>query len=736
MSDEIAGFDDPPTTLEPGQGRAESSLRRLMIGEQPFFILKQRGSFPAMAYDHGRLLAKEMEQGALPEIISLITSGADLESETMSHVAAAVYQCYSERVEKNVSDEFENALDGIVEGYRDGVDHPRFSAKELRDAILAIEVGNIIDGVMRIFSIPGVRASHAPGVLALVLPYLSDDADKTYLHRATTDPESGKALQDTLQRMTGPNGRFDFACTGFSVPGSATRDGRHLHARNLDADLYNWNRAPVLFLADETPENAAWHKYAAFGTAGLLYPGGISGLNDAGIGAALHQMSTTAYDSNFLFSHGDIAPFVQQRILRECATLDEAADLAKDTNHFAAWTMFCSDAKTGEAIRIEVTGEDVKVSDAKAEPVVQTNHFLEPDFVERHFDENDAHFTPTIGKWMETHARFTAVTGALKEAAANRAVDVDWAIDRLASGLDGYLEPIRIERDGAAATLAGERSFGRVPRKVYGQLGSIVIGDPQRRPGHDEVWMTTGDRLPSTQSHYAGWAVDWESFDLAPVDNDPVRRTRQYENSGRKNWEESFTRYLWARLAVCRYRDANGQLLRRSPTEDEERQGQIGAASILGTAIDLAGQDRIIEVPYHYMRARMHHAAGNYGDAKQDWDLLRDIWAKQNGNDRIDDAWPVADPLYDPLMHPFEAALVAALSTVTEDLLAGNTAWPGRAERLAESRTLLDQLKLEFFGAGNPAHFDLEDWLERIGEIETKGGAEVDLPEPHFVTVE
>lgn len=735
MSDEIEGLDDAPISLAAGQGRADSSLRRLAIRHQPFFILKQRGSFPAMAYDHGRLLAREMEKGALPEIISLIAGGADLESETMSNVASAIYRCYTDRVEKNVSEEFDQALDGIVEGYRSGIENPRYSARELRDAIIAIEVGNVIDGLMRIFAIPYVRASHAPGVLAMVLPYLSDDNDKTYLESATTEPGAEGVLGQTLKRLTGPNSRFDFACTGFSVPGSMTRDGRHLHARNLDADLYNWNQAPVLFLIDETSTNAGWHKYAAFGTAGLIYPGGISGLNDAGIAASLHQMSTTAYDSNFLFSHGDIAPFVQQRILRECATLDEAADLAKDGNHFAAWTMFCSDAKTGEAIRIEVNGEGVKVSEAVAEPLAQTNHFLDPDFVERHFDEDDAHFTPTFGKWLETHARFTAVTDALRQKRSDRDLDVGWAIERLASGLDGSLEEIRSQRNGPTAALASERSFGRVPRKVYGQLGSIVVGDPERRPGRDEVWMTTGDRLPSPHSTYAGWTVDWEGFEIAPVEGAPLRRTRQYEESSRGNWEESLTRYLWARLAVSRIRDADGQLLQRAPTEEEEKQGLAGAASILDSAIELAVADRIIEVPYHYMRARMRHASGAYERAKQDWDLLRDIWALQNDGERVDVPWPVDDPLYRPLMHPYEAALVAVLSTATEDIINGTTDWPGRNDRLTDARTLLNALKLELFGDDNPAHFDLERWLERIDDVEANGGG-ADLPEPYFVTVE
>src|SRR3546814_14327234 len=61
----------------------------------------------------------------------------------------------------------------------------------------------------------------------------------------------------------------------------------------------------------------------------LIYPGGISGLNDAGLAASLHQMSTTELESGFLTGTGDIAPFTQQRMLREAASIDEAVEIGR-----------------------------------------------------------------------------------------------------------------------------------------------------------------------------------------------------------------------------------------------------------------------------------------------------------------------------------------------------------------------------------------------------------------------
>ncbi len=736
MSNTIEGLDKAPETLPSGEGRAESSLRRLTIGGQPFFVLKQRGSFPDMAYDHGRLLAQEIEDGAFPEIVSTIARGVNLENETLRHVASALYRCYSDRILNNSSEEFQQAVDGLGEGYRAGLANPEFSQLEVRDALIAIEVGNIIDGLSRIFQIPGVRAIRAPAILALVLPSLADPDAKAYLEEAKREPEKQHDIAAALAAMTGPNNRYDFGCTGFAVPGALSRDGRLLHARNLDADLFHWNKAPVLSLLDETGDNANWHKYVAFGTAGLIYPGGISGMNDAGLSVSLHQLSTTQLESGFLFGHGDICPFTQQRVLREAGSIDEAVDLVKDAKHFAAWTILVSEAKTGQVCRIELNGDRVRVMKHDGEAVPQTNHFLHHDMAERLFDEDDNHFTVTFGKWLETHARYDSVSAALKADAGQERIDLTWAMNWLGSSRDGALEKMRLAMPTPPDPLAAERAYGRVPRKVYSQLGSIVLADPGRRAGRDEVWMTTGDRQPSPHSSYSGWQLDWDGFEISPLPDDPVRRMESYAEGGRKNWEESLVRYLWARLAMTRPRDSEGDLLRRRVTAAERKEGLIGAVHLIDSAIELAAMDRIVEVPYHYMRARLNHAAGDYAAAEGDWRLLRAIWAWQQDKPAVAADWPVAAPRVMPLMHPYEGALVGLLSVVTEDLRLDGTAWNGRAGRLEEAHGLFTQLLQENFGTDGPIHFDLENWLDLLEAVSDEGGQAVDLPEPDFVSAE
>ncbi|HVO17576.1 MAG TPA: C45 family autoproteolytic acyltransferase/hydrolase, partial [Alphaproteobacteria bacterium] len=604
MTDILEGLDQDPVTLPPGVGRAESAMQRLRLGNQPLYVLRQRGRFADIAYDHGRLLASEIDRGLLPEISSAIARGIDRESALVERVGAVVYRCYSDRVLKNCGAEFRAAVDALAEGYRAGHAGAHFTKDQTRDALVAIEVGNLVDALGRVLQIPFVRVRFLLNLLLIALPYLFDPQVLAQLARLQRKAGLRDGLARSLRHFAGPRNRWSAACTGFCAGGAYTADGRHIHARNFDGDLFNWRTAPILALIDETPGNRDWHRYVAFGTAGMIYPGGISGLNDAGLAASLHQMSTTRCRSGFLFGQGAIAPYIQQRILREARTLDEAADLARSTHQFAAWTVFCSDAKSGEGLRMEFNADKLRVM-RQREPMPQTNHFLHPDMVERQFDATDGHFTPTFGKWLETRARMMLLERSLAAAAPKRDIDTDWAIELLASSDDQELRPLA--KDGGQGSW---RSFGRIPRKTYGQMTSIVRGDPERRDGHDEVWMTTGERRPGCQSSFTGWRVTWETLDIEPVADRPVRRTTAQTAHGRAHWEQSLGAYIESCLAIDRPRDAKGDLLQRDPTEAEHRAALAASEGHLDRAIALAAQDRLIEVPYHYIRARIRQARG------------------------------------------------------------------------------------------------------------------------------
>jgi hypothetical protein len=714
--------------LPTGAGRADSTLHRLIVAGKPFYVLRQRGRFVDMTYDHGRLLASEIEAGAFPEILSAIARGTDLGDPLKTGVVTALFRGLSNRIVESVGGEFRDAIGAMADGYRDGLANPNFSRQQVIDALVAIELDNLAEGIQHRLALPSVSARIAAiaEAIDLCMPHANPEV------RALLSGPSDVAAQQLAAAsasLAHQNHRTGIACTGFSLPGSSTVDGRHLHARNLDADLYNWNVATTLFLIDETDNHPGRHRYVAFGTAGIIYPGGISGLNDAGIAVSLHQLSTTRYRTRFNTGAADIAPIIQQRILREAGTLEQAVEIIRSAQPFSAWVIFCSDAAAGRAQRIEFNGEMMRVGPVVAGPIAQTNHFLHPDMVEHLFDDHDAHFTPTFGKWLETRSRLTMVEQVLADGTTR---DTDAAIELLASGRDGELVQSAQQRGLDLKSVGIERSFGRVPRKAYGQLGSIVRGDPTRRSGHDEVWMTIGDRLPACQSIYAGWRVDWDAFMLTPVVDRPLRRTRQYETTGRANWEASFETYRAARVAFARPRDAAGALLSHAPDAAQKLQDTTRAEALLSEAIEQAEADRIVEVPYYYMRARIRHQLGRYDEARQDWDVLRAI----KGDPGVPGALPVGSPRVRPLLHDYEAGLALALSVATDDRLRSGWQWDGRSARLRDAETLLTGLRDRYFAAGRPAHPDLIAWLDRINAMAKRDSASVEFPEPNFVTVE
>src|SRR3546814_17197444 len=105
--------------------------------------------------------------------------------------ALPIYRCYSDRVLRHCSPEFRAAVEAFAVGYRDGIGQPGFSDLQVRDALIALEVGNVIDGLSRPFAMPGVRALRAPAIPALVLPVLGDAATPAYApaaHSAPTQP--------------------------------------------------------------------------------------------------------------------------------------------------------------------------------------------------------------------------------------------------------------------------------------------------------------------------------------------------------------------------------------------------------------------------------------------------------------------------------------------------------------------------------------------------------------------
>ena len=121
--------------LPTGAGRADSTLHRLTVAGKPFYVLRQRGRFADIACDHSRLLAGEIEQGVLPEILSAIARATDLGSPLKTGVAAALFRGLSNRIVDSVSSEFREAIGRSMPF--DGTDPRTAKAAAMIDALLA-----------------------------------------------------------------------------------------------------------------------------------------------------------------------------------------------------------------------------------------------------------------------------------------------------------------------------------------------------------------------------------------------------------------------------------------------------------------------------------------------------------------------------------------------------------------------------------------------------------------------
>lgn len=692
--------------LDPGQGRADSTLDWYEAARHRFFVLTQRGRFQDNCYDHGRLLANEIEEGVFAEAIDTIRVDTDAPAVWQDAAADALYTRINREVDASCSPEFRQGMAAIAQGYFSGHVDPEFSAEDVIAACLAIDVGNIATGfTRRLKKYLAPENSETLGyAIGAVVQYRSGRFGSNVRSEAIADP--GR-IAGALERRERRRPRARMGCTGFAVAPDLCSDGRGLHGRNFDGAFFSWCRCPGLFLIDERPANPSYHPYAAIGTAGLPYAGGISGMNARGIGVSLHQMSTVNYTTGQGDGSFEIAPFAQQRVLREAATLDEAVDLVKKIHHFASWTIVVSDAAAGKSLRIELNGTQdsrgryvprIEASEPAAW-VSQSNHFLASALAERHRFFEDAHFTKTLGKWLETRARREIVDWRLGQEVSGRQVDTDVALNLLASHHDASVGKDR-------------RSFGRTICKSYSLMSTIARADPDRARADDSIWFTIGERAPGPHSTLVGFAIDWNGHSASPVADRPERRAASVSEP----YAAALAAYCEAFETLARPR-SNGRYVGRALMADEEDAFRAEAIRHLDRAIGLVEDTGEIDPGFRYVRARLLHEAKRFDDARRDWALLKNL---------IDSAKPAAALL------DYEQALVLVLSAATEAALGDEAAAHAALDRGA---ALLDRVERRLFPGGARPHQHIAELRKIVAAIRADG-AEADLPPIDWVTVE
>jgi tetratricopeptide (TPR) repeat protein len=504
--------------------------------------LSLEGTLSEIGYDHGFLLAQEIENGSLAEALSNINKlKAEIKNRIFREALMGVVSCYENRISRSLDDEFNNAIASLGKGYRDSMIAqgltPKYTIEDLETATYSIELGNVLGSIYEQMKVSPVKGA------ARVLKDCGRPLGKAALHELMT------VIKEKIL------GKTEFACTGAVVPSNLSKDGFLYHARNLEQTsmVESWNKNPTTFIIHETGH----YKYVAFGTAGLLFPGGISGYNEKGIAVSMHQMDVAHFGSGYAPGTAAMTPYLQQRILREAATIDEAIALAKSVHAFAAWTILISDAKTNRVASLEISPQGVVVARDRIEQGMgQSNHFVAAESQGRTFFDGYNYFLETNSRLSQVEHRLQTEKFGLPE-----------ILSLLASHNDWY---------------EGATSFGRTVGRVSNIMSTIAS------PKQNRVWITLSDRMPSNQGYYISYAVDFENMKLTPVN---AVKTADYVNT--PNWEASFSKYQRA----FRYQNA-GDLLSARKTLEE--------------ALALAQKDGKDDLTYHYLIARF---LLNEGDA-------------------------------------------------------------------------------------------------------------------------
>lgn len=708
------------TRPTPTDCRADSRLEIWQAADKRFFVLVQKGRFSDICFDHGRLLAEEIEDGVFPEILATIAHDVDANRATETGFADKILGAFFNRLSRDVlrscSDEFRRGVEALGAGCLAGMPSPLFDATAVEHACVAIDTGNVATGFDRLRTYRRLSRSYGRWRNYALEAWMTHRWGRIYGDAEGGDVHDDVPLAAWLDGAHGAGGmrRAGMGCTGFWAAPALTEDGRGLHARNFDSAFFSWNRYPVLSLIDETAGNPNWQRYAAVGTAGLTYSGGISGMNEAGIAASLHQMSTVNFTAGDGSGDFDVAPYVQQRILREARSLEEAVEIARGRKHFASWTILLSHAPSGQALRIEMNGgEDARGTQVQrveagpqADRLIQTNHFLSDALMERHRFFEDAHFTKTVGKWTETRARFATATAQLATAIEEQALGTRRALDILADHSD----------DSAGGE---QRSFGRTICKSYSVMSSIARASADRAEAADEIWFTIGERLPGPHSTLVGFRIDWSKLSAAPEDAHSAATVPPEFLAAMEAYVDAFATYE-------RPRQPDGDYFRRRPTAVEMQKIRRVAIAALDRAVDLCDAAEVTEPTFRYIRARLcHEAALALPDkidlellerAARDWTWLRELTA----------GGAVA-------MTDWEQALIFILSAATEAAREERAeAAPG--ELLERGRSLLERVAQDLFDPAAP-HQDIKSWRKVVAAIDSEG-ADAELPDIDFVTIE
>ena len=193
-------------------------------------------------------------------------------------------------------------------------------------------------------------------------------------------------------------------CTAAVALPPASAIGKLIHGKNQDYEGAGyWDQHPMLLIC--RPDGAIPHAKAT--SAGLMK--GNMSMNAAGLTIGGHFLfSKAARPKGIAFTT------VENRVLREAETLDQAVSIITSGDRAGAYAFVISDAKSGKAVAVESNSDEVVVRDARADGTLTMSNMCN---VSDDMKEADFMRIPGIGR--NPVARFDRMGALLADKAGD-----------------------------------------------------------------------------------------------------------------------------------------------------------------------------------------------------------------------------------------------------------------------------------------------------------------------------
>lgn len=436
-------------------------------------VLRLRGSFREMGEQHGALLAEQVRAGTIPYYRRYLEKLMGRSVGPLGRFAwPALQAAVGSRVARTMPSFGRDTILGIAEGA--GLDPKEF-----------------LDGC----TMPDTLLWAASRLIELKVP--------------------GPAV---IHRLS-----LGLGCTSAIAWGDATKDGKLLHARNLDYHgVSTWPQNAAL-LFHEPSEGL---KYVSAASAGVGL-GGVTAMNEAGLSLTVHQHMFTAEAA----LGGTPIGVVGDIVMRQASNLDEAEAIFARYRPIGCWTYLVTDGKNGEMLCWEES------------PTRHAHRRIGKRDGATTFGYANVYLDPELGRteanlygsyWRHNQARHRNANEKL--AAQRGAID-----EKVVAGVigDRGLEACRL---GEATAMVMTTT-------------SVVL-----KPEDGLVWVGTGE-APTSRGDFA-------CFSLATGDWVEERGSFRVEDGESPSARDAFEHY---RRAYCAYVDDHDVRLARRECEEARR---------------------------------------------------------------------------------------------------------------------------------------------------------------------